>query len=180
MRANELDLLLAPDLDGPSGDHWQARWGAKLSTARAIGVAAGEDDPEAWIDAVTRAASAAARPVVFIAHSAGALAVALAAPRLSRADVRGAFLVAPPSDEALAALTAKPWPATPRAPLPWRSLLVASRADPLATLEYSRALAEAWGSTFVDAGEAGRIDAASEHGPWPDGLLRLAAFLKGL
>lgn len=180
MRASELDLIFAPDLGGAAPDHWQARWAAKLSTARWLDLDASADDREAWIGAFARAASSARRPVVFIAHSVGALALAHAAPSLADADVRGALLVAPPSDAALATLTAKPWPATPLARLPWPSVLVASGADPWAAPDHSRALAQAWGSEFVDAGEAGRIDAESGHGPWPDGLLRLARFLKGL
>jgi len=180
MRASELDLLFAPDLGGAADDHWQARWTAKLSTARSIELDSGVEDHEAWIAAVARAASAARRPVGFIAHSVGALAVAHAASRLSGVDVRGAFLVAPPSDATLGTIVANPWPATPRNRLPWPSVLIASRNDPWASLEHSRELAEAWGSAFVDAGEAGRIDADSGHGPWPDGLLRLAGFLKRL
>ena len=153
---------------------------AKLSTARSIEVDPGVDDHEAWVSAIARSASSARRPVVFIAHSVGALAVAHAASRLLAVDLRGAFLVAPPSDAALRTLVARPWPATPREKLPWPSVLIASRIDPLASLEHSRELAAGWGSAFVDAGEAGRIDAESGHGPWPDGLLRLAGFLKTL
>ena len=37
-----------------------------------------------------------------------------------------------------------------------------------------------WGADFIDAGESGRIDADSGHGPWPDGLLKLGGFLKKL
>ena len=180
MRASELDLLFAPDLSGAPSDHWQARWAARLSTARSIAFAPGVEDYDAWVEAVERSASSAGRPIVFIAHSVGALAVSHAASRFGSLDVRGAFLVAPPSDAALLTIVAEPWPATPRARLPWPSLLVASRTDPWASAEHSRELAEAWGSTFVDAGEAGRIDAESGHGPWPDGLLRLAGFLKRL
>ena len=180
MRASELDLLFAPDLSGAPSDHWQARWAAKLSTARPLELDPHEEDHEAWIASITHAASGARRPIVFIAHSVGALAVAHAASRLRSLDVRGAFLVAPPEDAALRMLLANPWPATPRDRLPWPSVLVASRTDPWASPEHSRELAEAWGSAFVDAGEAGRLDAESGHGPWPDGLLRLAGFLKQL
>jgi predicted alpha/beta hydrolase family esterase len=180
MRASELDLIFAPDLGGAASDHWQARWRAKLSTGRSLELDPDLEDHEAWVGAVARAASRARRPVVFIAHSAGALAVAHATPALTGLDVRGSFLVAPPSDAALRTIVATPWPTTPRDRLPWPSVLIASRTDPWAPPEHSRELAEAWGSAFVDAGEAGRIDAESGHGPWPDGLLRLANFLKRL
>ena len=180
MRSSELDLIFAPDLNGALSDHWQARWTAKLSTARSLDLEPGVEDHEAWIAAVTHAASGARRPVAFIAHSVGALAVAHAASRIPGVDVRGAFLVAAPSDTMLGTIVANPWPATPRNRLPWPSVLIASRSDPWAPLEHSRELAEAWGSTFVDAGETGHIAAESGLGPWRDGLLRLAGFLKQL
>jgi predicted alpha/beta hydrolase family esterase len=94
--------------------------------------------------------------------------------------VRCAFLVAPPSEEVLASLDEGRWPPIPRERLPWPSLMVASRTDPWAQLEESRALAQSWGADFADAGEAGRIDLESDHGPWPDGLLKLAGLLKRL
>ena len=106
--------------------------------------------------------------------------MALAAEGLSSADVRGAFLVAPPATETLAGLDGGVWPEMPRARLPWPSLLVASRTDPWASQAQSLALASDWGAEFIDAGEAGRIDAESGHGPWPDGLLKLGALLKKL
>src|SRR5258708_1500613 len=112
MRASELDLLFAPDLIGAASDHWQARWAARLSTARSIAFAPGVEDHEAWVEAVVLSASSAGRPIVFIAHSVGALAVAHAASRLGSLDVRGAFLVAPPSDAALLTIITEPWPAT--------------------------------------------------------------------
>jgi predicted alpha/beta hydrolase family esterase len=97
---------------------------------------------------------------------------------LASADVRGAFLVAPLDGETYVALHGGG--PIPRARLPWPSVLVASRTDPRASFEHSQALAADWGAEFVDAGDSGGIDADSGHGPWPDGLLRLAKFLKGL
>jgi predicted alpha/beta hydrolase family esterase len=117
---------------------------------------------------------------LLIGHSTGAVAAALAAPHLDGADVRGAFLVAPPADDALTTLDGGLWPQAPRARLPWPAMLVASRTDPWASHRQSLALASDWGADFVDAGESGRIDAESGHGPWPDGLLKLGAFLKKL
>ena len=58
--------------------------------------------------------------------------------------------------------------------------MVASRTDPWSSHRQSLALASDWGADFIDAGEAGRIDADSGHGPWPDGLLKLGGFLKRL
>ena len=176
MRAAELDLIFVPESGSLSPEHWQARWRAKLSSARLIETGEGVVNASAVVEAASRARL----PIFFIAHSTGAIAVAQAAAQLSAFDVRGAFLVAPPSQAALATLDGGRWGDIPRSPLPWPSLLVASGADPWATPDQSRALAADWGAQFVDAGEAGRLDEASGHGPWPDGLLRLAGLFKRL
>jgi predicted alpha/beta hydrolase family esterase len=176
MRVADLDLLFIPESGGLSPDHWIARWSAKLSTARLVPTL----DPLATPAAIAAAAASAARPVLLIGHSTGAVAAALAAPELAGMDVRAAFLVAPPDEEALPSLDGGVWPAIPRERLPFPATLVASRTDPWASLRRSQALAQDWGATFIDAGEAGRLDAESGHGPWPDGLLKLGALLKTL
>jgi predicted alpha/beta hydrolase family esterase len=176
LRVSDLDLLFVSDTGPLAPDHWIARWSAKLSTARLVAAF----DPLATPDALIAAAERAQRPALLIGYSTGAVAVALAAAALGEADVRGAFLVAPPSEDALATLDGGVWPQLPRARLPWPSVLVASRTDPWSSHRQSLALASDWGADFVDAGESGRIDADSGHGPWPDGLLRLGGFLKTL
>ena len=175
MRVSDLDLIFVPEAGPLSPDHWIARWSAKLSTARRID----GGDPRAARSGLVAATRDAKRPALLIGHSTGAVAIALAAEALREADVRGAFLVAPPDDETLATLDGA-WPAAPRARLPWPAMLAASRTDPWSSLRQSQALAADWGAEFIDAGEAGRIDADSGHGPWPDGLLKLGAFLKKL
>ena len=176
MRASEFDILFVPDRGGVAPDHWQTRWGARLQSARFVEPREGDIGPRA----VTEAAALARRPVLLIAHSRGAIAVAQAVEGLRPFDVRGAFLVAPPMEQVLANLDDGRWAPIPRERLSWPSMMVASSSDPWAPFEESRALAQSWGSEFVDAGAAGRIDVASDHGPWPDGLLKLAGLLKRL
>jgi predicted alpha/beta hydrolase family esterase len=69
---------------------------------------------------------------------------------------------------------------SPSTPLPFPSLLIASRDDPHATYEEMETMALDWGAQVIDAGAAGHIDAQSGHGPWPEGLMRFAAFLARL
>ena len=116
-----------------------------------------------------------------VAHSLGVIALARAAARPD-APLTGAFLVAPPSERALTGIPEvdpafRPFPT---AALTFKSLLVGSRTDPYATAEETEALATAWGSTFVDAGEAGHINSESGHGPWPEGLMTFGGFLNRL
>jgi predicted alpha/beta hydrolase family esterase len=180
MRASDFDILIVPNIGGGAAGDWPSRWRAKLSTARFVHPAGPADGRrEAWTEAVVGAARKATRPALFVGHRLGAAAIADAGAALEGADVRGAFLVAPPDDKGLERLAGSGWiPA--RAPLPWPSLVVASRNDPLGAYDAIAALASAWGADLIDAGEAGGLDAASGHGPWPEGLLRLAAFIKGM
>jgi predicted alpha/beta hydrolase family esterase len=176
MRVSDFDLLIAPRLGGAAEGDWPLRWLAKLSTARLVAPADVVDARlEVWSAAVVQAAREAARPVLFIGHGSGGAAIVEAASALEGVDVRGAFLVAPPDAAGLARLTGARW--TARA-LPWPSVVVASRNDADGAFEAVAALASAWGAELVDAGFAGAVDAASGHGPWPEGLMRLAGFLK--
>jgi predicted alpha/beta hydrolase family esterase len=113
-------------------------------------------------------------PPILVAHSLGCLAVVHWAATHRRA-VAGALLVAPVDSER------KEFPPTitgfapvPTGRLPFPTVLAASVNDPYMQQTRARALADAWGSRFVDAGRSGHINAASGFGPWPDGetLLR--------
>ncbi|GJE71297.1 RBBP9/YdeN family alpha/beta hydrolase [Methylorubrum podarium] len=183
MKTADCDILILPGYAGSEEEHWQARWAARLRTARIV---AQDDwhrpDPDAWRSRVVEAVEAATRPVILIAHSLGVVAAVEAAPRFPEGVVRGALLVAFPDIEAGADLPAsvRAFAPVPRDPLPFPSLLVASRTDPHCTYERAEDYAYAWGSALVDAGEAGHINVASGHGPWPEGLMRLAGFLAPL
>ena len=61
------------------------------------------------------------------------------------------------------------WAPIHRQPLPFSSVLVGSRNDPYCRAERAHALAQAWGSRWVDLGEAGHINADSGLGDWPEG-----------
>jgi uncharacterized protein len=180
MRAAEADLIFVPGLGNSGPDHWQTRWRAKLSTARAVE----QNDWHApllddWRAQIAASVAIAQRPVVLLAHSLGVIAAAHAAPLFEDGKVRGAFLVSPPAVDRMREISVID-PAfcdVPRAPLPFPSLLIASRNDPYASFDASENLALDWGAQIVDAGEAGHINADSGHGPWPEGLMRFAAFL---
>ncbi len=183
MKTADCDILILPGYAGSEEEHWQARWAARLRTARIV---AQDDwhrpDPAAWRARVVEAVAAASRPVVLIAHSLGVVAAVEAAPLFPAGRVRGALLVAFPDIEAGADLpeSVRGFAPVPRDPLPFPSLLVASRTDPHCSYERAEDYAYAWGSALVDAGESGHINVASGHGPWPEGLMRLAGFLASL
>jgi predicted alpha/beta hydrolase family esterase len=182
MRSTDVDILVVPGWGNSGPEHWQTRWQDKLSTARRVGQPDWENpDRSAWVGNVIAAANAATRPVVLLAHSIGVATVVHAAGRLSPHRVIGAFLVAPPSEAFAAGEPAlASFAPYPTECLPFASVLVASRNDLACTFDAATTLAVAWGSRLVDAGEVAHINEASGHGPWPEGIMRFAGFLKEL
>ena len=180
MRTSDADLLIIPGLGGSAADHWQSRWEQKLSTARRVEQRDWEHPQrDEWVAAIVAAIEAAKRPVILVAHSLGTIA-AVHASRNTAHSMKGAFLVAVPSEERLASVPEadaafRPYP---RKKLPFPTALVASRDDPFSTYADAEALARDWGAKLIDAGPSGHINAESGHGPWPEGLLQFAAFMK--
>jgi predicted alpha/beta hydrolase family esterase len=187
MRASEADILVIPGLGGSGPDHWQSRWDTRLPTARRV-VQTDWENPglDAWRDRIVEEVERAARPVILVAHSLGVLAAAHAAPFLAKVEssgkIKGGFLVAPPSAKVLAGLDAldPAFLTVPGEPLPFPSLVIASRDDPYSTFADSEDLARTLGAELIDAGFSGHINSESGHGPWPEGLMRFAGFLKAL
>lgn len=180
MRIADTDILLLPGLGNSGPGHWQRRWGEKLTTSRVV-----EQDnwdlPQVgpWTANIQRAVMMATRPVVIIAHSLGALALVHAAQGFKDTKVRGALLVAVP-DPASDAFpdAARPFGHVPRDPLPFPSILVASSNDPLCSIEAAVDFSTAWGSEFHVANDAGHINVASGHGPWPEGLMMFTRLMQ--
>lgn len=124
-------------------------------------------------------------PVVLVAHSAGVMITVHWAAQ-HRRKIRGALLATPADLEApmpagypdTATLAQHGWLPVPRSPLPFPTILAASRNDPLATYPRAAEMASDWGSKLVDLGEVGHLNPAAGYGPWPrataliDGLLR--------
>ncbi len=182
MRTSDVDIIIVPGLGGGSPDHWYSRWEQKLPTARRV-VQADWHKPtlDAWTGRLVAAVEAATRPVVLVGHSLGVVAIAHAAHRIAERTV-GAFLVAPPSAAVLRTLEAvdPAFADIPRDALPFPAVLIASRDDSYADYADSEAMAQAWRIELVDAGTSGHLNDESGHGPWPEGLMRFAGFLKSL
>jgi uncharacterized protein len=179
----DIDILIIPGWTNAGPDHWQTRWETKLRTARRVEQADWETPMLGdWVGRIIDAVARSTRPVVLVAHSCGVSAAVHAAHKLPAGMVAGAFLVAAPDLEA-----SDIWPArdggfapVPQTALPFPSVMIASSTDPYCTPERAGAFAAAWGSTLIDAGDAGHLNSASGHGPWPEGLMRFGWFLKQL
>ncbi len=182
MKASEAEILIVPGYTNSGPEHWQSRWQSKLGSARRVDQAEwSKPVREDWVQRVVEEVAAATKPVVLVAHSLGVAAVIHAAPHL-RNKVAGAFLVAPPdvANKAIRPKHLMTFGPYPREPLTFPSLVVASRNDPFGTYEHADDIAAAWGALLLDAGEAGHINTASGHGPWPEGTIVFAQFLKRL
>lgn len=183
MKLSDATILFVPGFGNSGPDHWQTRWEQKLSTARRVQQPDWHRASRAqWAGAIAEAVNTAEKPVVVVSHSIGTAAIPHAAPLFLPGKVIGGFLVGL-SDwnrEELLPGVSHDFAPLPRDPLPFPSLLVASTNDPYCDFEVAADHANAWGSVLVDAGEAGHINADSGHGPWPEGLLRFASFMKQL
>lgn len=182
MKVKDADILIVPGYTNSGPEHWQSRWQQKLSTARRIEQAEwSKPDRADWTAAMANAVNEAERPVVILAHSLGVATAIQAIPQF-RNRVAGAFLVAPP-DVANPKIRPKhlmTFGPYPRDPLPFPSITIGSRNDPYCDFGVAEDIAAAWGSLFIDAGEAGHINADSGYGPWPEGSMTFAKFLSNL
>jgi uncharacterized protein len=172
-------ILIVPGLRDAVAQHWQTLLEARL---RAAGTPVASVPPmgrenldcAAKVAAIERTAQSVEGPIVIVAHSGGCVMVAHWAKQTKRA-VHGALLATPPDFErampagypTLEQLRAGGWLPVPRGRLPFRSIVAASRNDPLGGCERVAGLALGWGSRLVDLGEVGHLNPASGFGPWP-------------
>ena len=181
MRAIDADILFLPGLHDSEPEHWQSRWGQKLSTARKVE----QDDWRApkldqWRGAIERAIETSERPVVAVAHSLGVVALLHVASAQAE-KIAGAFLVAPPCEDALRRLPIDSrFLPIPRQRLAFPAVVVGAADDPYAPTPFAKNLAADLGASFLDAGASGHINVLSGHGPWPEGSLAFAHFLAKL
>jgi predicted alpha/beta hydrolase family esterase len=168
-------VLIVPGLRDHVAEHWQTVLGARLPRVRTVPPMGRDDlDCAARCAAIEREAWAVRGPLVIVAHSGGVVMVAHWACR-TRRSVLGALLATPPDFErpmpegypTIVALEAGGWLPVPRRPLPFPSIVAASRNDPLGDFDRVAGLARVWGSRLVDLGEVGHLNPASGFGEWP-------------
>jgi predicted alpha/beta hydrolase family esterase len=171
MRPSSSSVLVLPGYADSGEDHWQTLWERRYGYVRVV-----QDDwlaPQRgdWVAALERAVRGAVAPVVLVAHSLGCILVAHWARVGDPARVAAALLVAPPDvDEIQLVLPEiESFAPVPMDALPFRTVVVASSSDPYVALPRARAMAEAWRARFVDAGDAGHLNAESGLADWPDG-----------
>ena len=173
VKTSPVRLLVVPGLHDSGPTHWQTQlehsWRGALRVRQHDWAV---PELERWAERIGETLARQPRgPWVAVAHSFGCLALARwlqrsasAARDLGNDDngIRSALLVAPADPLKFGVSEALPC-----APLPVPSVLVASRSDPWMPFGSAVNWSRAWGSQLVDLGNAGHINVASGHGPWP-------------
>jgi predicted alpha/beta hydrolase family esterase len=171
-------VLFVPGLRDHVEDHWQTH--AARAIPGSVTVEPLQVDRlsrEARVAALDAALNAIAGEVIIAAHSAGCLMVAHWAENPTR-TIRGALLVTPADVEhplpagypAIDDLRANGWLPMARPLLPFPTIVVASRNDPLAQFDRVCGLCGDWGGELTDAGDVGHLNPAAGYGPWPTAL----------
>ncbi|MBB2205823.1 RBBP9/YdeN family alpha/beta hydrolase [Gluconacetobacter takamatsuzukensis] len=182
------EIVIVPGLYGSGPGHWQSRWTGLLrrqgiTVRRVVQHDWANPTPQAWSQGLHQAMRACRRPAILVAHSLGAVLVARQAGTPALRMVAGALLVAPADVEqhtgpdAARVAAFAPLPVTP---LPFPTLLVASRNDEWLSTPRAQTLATQWGATPIDAGRLGHIGNTSGVGLWPNGLSALLHLARNL
>ena len=164
-----------PGLRDHVAEHWQTLLQARLPKSASVPPL--EHDKLSCAARVAVLDAALAKidgPVILVAHSAGVM-ITVHWAQLHTRKIHGALLAAPADLEtplpagypAFDALAQNGWHRIPRDPLPFPSIVGASRNDPLAQFERVAAMAKHWGSRLVDLGEVGHLNPAAGFGEWP-------------
>jgi hypothetical protein len=175
-----VSVLVLPGWQNSGPDHWQSRWEALYGYQRVqqhdwLRPLRGD-----WLIQLQEAVLASSHPVVLVAHSLGCIqAAAWAAFSPYAHRVCAALLVGPGDAEQPDLAPQLPtWQPIAMGRLPFPSVLVGSQNDPYCHLDRAQTLAQAWGSTWLDLGARGHLNAESGLGDWAQGhavLHRLVA-----
>jgi predicted alpha/beta hydrolase family esterase len=172
--------VVIPGLRDHHPDHWQTHLASKLAKTRTVCIAGllgrGDLSCARRVEALQITVECIPGPIVFVAHSAGVIALAHWARQYSRAAIVGAVLATPADLEtplpqgypSFQDLNAHGWLPMPRAKLPFASIVAASSNDPLAPLGRVEGLARAWGSEIAHLGAVGHLNPGSGYGEWAD------------
>ncbi len=170
--------LTLPGWQGSGPQHWQSIWERLDARVQRVEQASWTSpDRGVWTAAVLAAVDAAKEPVILVGHSLGAVLAVHVAPL--HASIAGALLVAPPGLGA-APVELASFAEVSRVRLSVPSIVVASSDDPWLTVEHAQHLAADWGSSFVDVGPRGHLNAESGLGSWREGWALLQQLRSGL
>jgi len=176
--------LIVPGLNNSGSDHWQTAWECERQDCRRVELGQWADPtPGLWVARLDQTIRDIPGSVVIVAHSLGCIATVLWSRQCHqdwKKKVSSALLVAPCDPEAESVPPPlRRFAPVPAIPLSFRSLLVASANDPYASVARAKAFADAWGSEFLNIGDAGHINSRSNLGCWRYGQDLLEGLLSG-
>lgn len=177
---NSHTTLVLPGWHGSGPAHWQSHWERLHGYQRVQQHDWQRPLRGDWTARLEEVVLDSNAPVVLVAHSLGCILAAWWAAHSHHTHrVKAALLVAPADVEREDLRPLLPgWTPIARQPLPFPSVVVASRDDPYCRLERAHALAAHWGARLVDAGAGGHLNAESGLGDWPEGHALLHTLTK--
>jgi uncharacterized protein len=173
--ARKRRLLIVPGIYNSGYDHWQSHWERNAPEARRV-------EQSDWVSPTlgewTAGLAEAVRSnpdSILVAHSLGCAVVAHLSHISAGRGIACAFLAAPADVNRSGAIGKRleGFSPLPELPLPFPSVVVASRNDPHMAFDRAKTLAASWRARLVDLGAAGHINVASGFGPWPEGRAML-------
>ena len=184
MKARDANILILPGFEPDSADVWYRRWASRISSARVLEPFDSSDLRDRRLGQLVKELRKSDKPVVLVGHGLGNISILDTAGLGADAPV-AAFMVSVPDTQDPARVSSLTSGAQFQGPLPTTALgfpavVVASQQDPYGNFEQIKSLSANWGAQFVDAGNAGAINEASGHGPWPEASLTFAAMMQKL
>jgi len=176
-----MSVIFLAGINNSVKGHWQRRWFRRLGGWWVEHADWARPNASDWVADLKRALGKVKGPRLLLCHSMGCLLAAEWARLHGDPGVAGAFLVGVPDVKADAyPKEAEGFGSPFGVRLPFPAMVVASRNDPYAGMEYSRRLAAHWGARLADVGEKGHINLNSGLGLWDEGLELLKGFLGSL
>jgi len=164
-------ILTLPGIGGSGPQHWQSLWEKEYGFTRIEQQEWETPFRDEWVANIQKAVSKYdSRKVILVGHSAVCSAITKWAERY-QTKIKATLLVAPADPEA----QTFPQGTIGFAPMPliklsFPSIVVASSNDFYATIDRAKHFANAWGSEFINVGDAGHINVSSGYGQWDQGL----------
>ena len=164
-------VLIVPGFGGSGPDHWQTLWEGRYGYERVVQDDWERPEPGAWERRLDEVVNRSDEPVALVAHSLGCVLLARWAPSAPANKVVGALAVAPADVDSPMHTPdeVRCFSPLPLQPLPFPTIVVASRTDPYVRFARAEAMAQSWGARLVDVGRLGHINADTDVRDWPDG-----------
>jgi len=164
-------ILTVPGIGGSGPQHWQSLWEREYGFTRVEQRDWETPACDEWADTLNGYVQKFdPADLILVSHSA-ACPMTIHWVKKYNVKIKGLLLVAPAdADAATFPAGATGFAPVPLFQLPFPSIVVSSTNDYFVTLERAQQFAKAWGSDFVNIGEAGHINVASGFGEWDEGL----------